>query len=346
MPFFCAVPVSTPLRATLVAAAGPYYIARYVPNRTIVLRRNPYYRGPRPARLDEIDYRLGVDQNQSLLEVIRGSADYAVDGVPAAQQGVLRRKYGGRRLFVHPVLALSYIALNTSRPLFADVRLRRAVNLVVDRQAWVRQGGLGGGVATDQILPPGMPGFRDAHLYPLARPDVERAKRLAAGRGGTAVLYACDLPVCANRAELLRQELAQIGIKVNVRLLEPGVAYEKAATRGEPFDLYLGGWVADYGDPYDFLNVLVGGDTIRPSANTNLSYFRATEIDKRLAAAADSSGRRRYAAYAAIDADVMRRWAPIVPMANPSVVSFFSARIGCQVQQPVYGIDIGQLCIR
>src|SRR5205814_138035 len=55
MPFFCAVPVGTPVNPNglpAIPSAGPYYIASYQPNQQLVLRRNPNYRGTRPHRLD------------------------------------------------------------------------------------------------------------------------------------------------------------------------------------------------------------------------------------------------------------------------------------------------------
>src|SRR6185437_14258452 len=116
-------------------------------------------------------------------------------------QGLIR-KYGVNRsqFFVKPGLALRGYYLNVSRPLFHDnLALRRAVNFAVDRPAIVSRGGLISRVAgrpTDQYLPPSMPGFRDAHLYPLDGPDLGKARALARGhlRGGKAVLGTPDFP--------------------------------------------------------------------------------------------------------------------------------------------------------
>src|SRR5689334_25034180 len=70
-PFMCAIPHNTPINSkgvNAIAGAGPYYIASYSPNQSIVLKKNPNYTGPRPHTLDEIDYtQLSIDQNQGLL---------------------------------------------------------------------------------------------------------------------------------------------------------------------------------------------------------------------------------------------------------------------------------------
>src|SRR5690348_6887597 len=60
---------------------------------------------------------------------------------------------------------------------------------------------------TDHYLPPGMPGFRDTHVYPLT-PDVAKARQLAQGRGKTAVLYTCSQPPCPEEARIVKSDLA------------------------------------------------------------------------------------------------------------------------------------------
>ena len=79
-----------------------------------------------------------------------------------------------------PLLSTAYLAFNTSRGIFKDnVPLRKAVNQAIDRRALLAQGGYLAGKRTDQILPPGMAGFRDADLYPLKQPNMNAAKKLA-----------------------------------------------------------------------------------------------------------------------------------------------------------------------
>ena len=66
LPFFCAVPIGTPIDPgglREIPSAGPYYVSSYTPNEQIVLRRNPNYQGPRPHRLDEIVYTLGIPKH-------------------------------------------------------------------------------------------------------------------------------------------------------------------------------------------------------------------------------------------------------------------------------------------
>lgn len=122
--------------------------------------------------------------------------------------------------------------------------------------------------------------------------------------------------------------------------------FGRVATRGEPFDLATIGWGADYPDPADFLNLLLDGRSIRPKGNVNYSYFDDPRYNRRLEAAARLEGPRRYQAYARLDVELARDAAPWVALANATNREFFSARMGCEVYQPVYGIDLAALCIR
>ena len=107
---------------------------------------------------------------------------------------------------------------NPHRPLFARAAMRQAVNHAIDRRALARQSAVWSvGRPTDQHIPPGFPGFRDARLYPLGRPDLATARRLAGGARRHGTLYTCNQPVCIARAEIVRANLAAIGIDLEIR---------------------------------------------------------------------------------------------------------------------------------
>ncbi|MDP9293517.1 MAG: ABC transporter substrate-binding protein, partial [Actinomycetota bacterium] len=355
--FFCAVPTSLPINprgATSVPSAGPYYIASYTPKRLLILRRNPNYSGPRPHKLAEIVYTLGVSRDTTLRQVERGAADYAVGALPeTADARVAQRfgpespaaKAGAQRYFVNPTLNLIFLSLNTARPLFRDVKLRKAVNFAVDRSALASLSGIFSGDPTDQYLAPGFPGFTNADIYPL-KPDLVRARRLAGGRGGTAVFYTPAIPGALEQAQILQANLRAIGIDLVIKQFPFDELYSRAGRRGEPFDIVFGGWAPDYPDPGNVLNVLFDGSSIRPEGNPNSSYFNDGGSNKRLQAAARRSGPRRYAEYGRLDISLARDAAPLVALYTLTQRDFFSARIGCQVYNPIYGMDIAALCLR
>ncbi len=350
MPYFCAVPPDLPATPRGVGAplpsAGPFYLADWTPARSALLKRNPYYRGPRTASLDEIAFTLGVPSASSLLQVQKGEAD--LGPLPPTAHTELYRTHGlGKRYFVKPGLTLIYLALNTERPLFGNARLRKAVNFALDRPELVRQYGFLGGRRTDQWLPFGMPGFRDVDAYPLKGADVVRAQALVGNLGGTrAILLAGNRGSSPLAAQVVQYNLAQIGIDVEVRLLDPGVLVQRLGTRGDEWDIGIAGWSVDYADPYAFLNVLFDGRRIGPANNTNLSYLNSDGINERLAAAASLDGDARYAAYAKLDADLTRDLAPGAPYIVLNTRVFVSERVGCVTFVPLAGLSLAALCVK
>ena len=336
--------------------AGPYYVA-FHSRKTIVLRPNPNYRGPRPHRLREIRIAIGVGQHRALRAVEAGAADYAAPSVSDSDASRLARRYGpasesaraGRqRYFVNPWLGLDYLTMNTSRDLFSSVRMRRAVNYAIDRRALARAGASGGGDATptDQYLPPGMPGFRNARIYPL-HPSVDKAKRLAGPGRRTAVLYAPDSAADQQHAQIVKANLKAIGIDVQIKILSHAVLFKRLGRKGEPYDLALSRWYADYADPITFLGFFdPRRGPANPNQSTHDSYFDEPGYTRRLAAAERLSPPERYVAYGRLASDLARNAAPWAAIGNPVARDFFSARIGCQVFHPLYGIDLTALCIR
>jgi peptide/nickel transport system substrate-binding protein len=363
VPTLCAVPTDVPPVASpgvvgSLPSAGPYVVTEFVPGTRAVLERNPRYRGPRPARLDRIEVsRVGSDRAVSLAE--QGRIDYVASGMSQATARRLNARYGPgspaaraghQRYFEQPELNLDLLMLNTSRPLFASVRLRQAANFAVDRRALTSidtgpSAGLVTQRPTDQYLPPTMPGYVDAHVYPLNGPDLGKARQLAGSARRHAVMYTCRDPGCRNVARIVRRNLAAIGIAVTVKSFEIGDLFRRESTPGEPFDIAFLGWGSDYPDPSDFLNRLFSGSAIGTPSSVNFSFFDDPAFNRRLAAANALPPPGRYEAYRRLDDDLVRA-APAIAYANAEHRSFISARIGCHFEQPVYGIDLTSLCLR
>ena len=351
MPFFCAVPIGTPIDpkgVRVIPMAGPYTIASYTPGQEVVLERNPNYVGNRPHRLDRIELSFGLAKQKTDAQIAAGNADYAIDGVDATNTAKLASRYGSgsvpakrgrQQFFVDPLLGYDFLTLNTHRPLFRDVRLRQAVNYAIDRRALAQLGSAYPYALRpfDQYLPPGVFGYRHVNIYPLT-PDVAKARRLAGGKLRTAVFYTCDHSPCDRMAQIVKTDLAAIGIDVQVKTFPIDALFTRVGRKGEPFDLAWNEWVADYPDPDNFLNLLLQGGP--------LPTFDDPTSKRKLADAARLSGPARYLAYGKLDADLARNAAPLVVYGNMLSYDFFSARMGCQIYQPVYGMDIATLCIR
>jgi peptide/nickel transport system substrate-binding protein len=350
LPYFCAVPVSTPdQQSDNLPSAGPYAIASYKPGRSLLLRRNPYYRGSRPGRVDAILYRFGALPSQILLELERGEVDYGSVDPSTLEALQSRLTIAGTRFHVARSTTVAYLALNTSHGIFKDnPQLRRAVNYALDRPELARQFGVGGAAPTDEYLPPGFPGYEARHIYPLDGPNLAEARKLARGhlRGGKAVFLACRSLDCQNRALVVASSLQKIGLHVEVDTSLGGAQSTMATVRGTHFDLADVITQPDYGDPYGLIEKLLDGRAIQSVGNTNLAYFSDHRFDAQIDAAQRLVGDRRERAYARIGVEVARTSAPLAAYAVLNARVFVSGRVGCVTYQPVYGLDLGDVCLR
>jgi peptide/nickel transport system substrate-binding protein len=352
LPYFCAVPPALPLDPAGVEeppSAGPYYIASRDPGRQLVLERNPYYRGDRRRGADRIVYSVGAMPVAASLQVERGETDYAALPPGSFPALVTQGAAAGHGLRVIPQPFVAYLAMNTARSLFkGNPELRRAVNFALDRRQLVREFGVRGGTATDQYLPPQLPGYRDASIYPLAGADLRRARQLARGhtRSGKAILFTCGAADCRERAQIVQASLKEIGLDVSVRTA-PGVSpLTRPGTIRGAYDIADVVWRPDYGDPYALLEKLLDGRAIRDTDTSNLSYFSSPSFNARLDRIAELSGPARFRAFGDLDADVARDAAPLAAYAVLNARVYLSNRVGCFAFNPVYGVDVAALCLR
>src|SRR5207249_10422214 len=94
MPFCQAISLKMPNEPRGVDAypsGGPYYIASRIVNRRIVLERNTFYKGNRPANVDTFDFAVNTHLDQSLLRVKANQADYDIGGLPPTARAGLAK---------------------------------------------------------------------------------------------------------------------------------------------------------------------------------------------------------------------------------------------------------------
>jgi peptide/nickel transport system substrate-binding protein len=341
MPFFAAVKPNMPINPkgeNVYPSAGPYHIVSRDVGRQLVLARNPNYKGSRPANADRIVITVLTDQAQSFLQTKAGQVDYDMGGLPPTAHQELFNRYGVNksRYFVNPGVNVFYVALNTSRPAFKDLKVRQAVNYAIDRPAMLRVGGLLAGKRTDQILPPSMRGFRDAKLYPIKGADPAKAKQLSGGASSNVTILHTTSASSVARGQILQFNLKQMGLNPTLKPQPFGVAIKTAGDKQGDFDAFLIGWLADYPDPFDFINVLMDGNNIQDSNNSNYAYLNIAKYNKAMNAAARLSGNPRYEAYGKLDVDLMKNAAPWAPMYNGNTREFIGSRITNYIYHPVY----------
>lgn len=341
MPFFAAVKPNMPINpkgVDVYPSGGPYRIVSREPGRSVVLERNKFYKGNRPANPDRIVITTNTDQNQSLLQVKAGQADYDLGGIPAVQNGPLSEEFGVNkgRYFVNPLVGTGYLALNTSRPTLANAKARQAVNYAIDRPALLRTRGKFGGQRTDQILPPSLPGYIPADLYPIKGANPTKAKQIWSNGGEINFLHTTSA-AAVNYAQIAKFNLEQAGFKVNLKPQPFGVAIKTMGTKGNDIDIFAIGWIADYFDPFDFINVLLDGTNIQDTNNNNYAYFNDPKYNAAMKAAAKLTGEARYKAYGKLDVDIMKNAAPWAPVFNFTSRDFIGPRVENFIYQPVYG---------
>jgi peptide/nickel transport system substrate-binding protein len=336
MQWFTPVKPNTPYTSTginVYPAAGPYYIASRDPGRSTVLKRNPYYKGNRPANPDQIVFTPNVNIDQSLLQVKAGQSDLDMIGIPTTAAAGLAQQYGVNkgRFFVGPTSCVSYFPMNTARAPFDNVNLRKAVEYAIDRPAQVRLLGAYAGKRTAQMLVPGIPGYKPFNAYPIKGADVAKAKAV----GGSAIASAPTLNLihsattsATNRAQVMAFNLKQVGFKVNDVPNPATTYYQVIETKGTTYNIGAsGGWCADYFDPFDYINVLFDGRKIQAANNNDYSYFNNAAFNKDLDHAASLSGSARAAAYAKLDQDLMVKYAPVVPWVISTNRFFTASRV-------------------
>jgi len=339
MPFFQALPTSLALDKNGVnsyPSAGPYYISERTTGRHITVKRNPSYKGNRPANIDVFDITVNTNLDQSLLQTKSGQVDYDMGGLPATAHADLAQQFGinKSRYFVHPLVETDYVALNTQRPTFGSVAMRKAANFAIDRPGMLRVRGAYAGKRTVQILPPGMGGFKRTKVYPIQGSNIAKAKELAGSNCKSVNLWTGNTPTGQNLAQVFKANLSAIGCDVNVKLFQGFQIYTSAGAKGADFDAVLVGWNQDYPDPYDFIDVLLNGDNIHDQNNNNLAYFNNAAINKEMAAANKLSGDKRYEAYGNLDVKITNNFAPWAAYDNRNEREFVSSRTGGYLFQP------------
>ena len=354
MPFFQAVnPSKTPIDANGVKtypSGGPYYIASRDVGRSILLKRNKYYSGKRPHNPSQISINVNTNLDTSYLQVKANQRDYDMFGIPPTAHVEAHTRYP-KRYHVKAGVITDYLAMNTTygsagegiknRSCFngysgAALRTRKAINYVVNRPASLAARGAFAGTPTDQLLPPTMPGFHQWKLYPTGRPQVAKARSLRP-KHCSIVFYASTSPVSIAITQIIKSDLSKLGISSTIKTFPFAVRIAKEGHRGEPFDLDLAAWGADYPDPVDFIDILLNGNNIQAENNNNQAYFNNKTYNRRMELAGRMSNLpKRYAAYGAIDRDVMKNQAPYAPLFFRTVREFTSSRVKNYSYQPIY----------
>jgi peptide/nickel transport system substrate-binding protein len=250
-----------------------------------------------------------------------------------------------------PTLSTDLLFLNTREAPFDDVRVRRALNLAVDRRRIVQLiGGPTAASPTCQIIPPGLPGYRPVCPRESGEAGMVRARRLVerAGTAGTPVTVWSFAGPPAAIARYSRRLLERLGYRARVRIVPSiGAYFAQVADSRTAAQVGVTGWVADFLSPSSFFGPLFSCRQLVPRspANTNLSQFCDPVADELLGRAVGADGAEGARLWGALDRRVTGA-APSVPLYNRREVLLVSNRVG-NVQQHMYlGSLLDQFWVR
>lgn len=346
-------PITSVPCCNALPSGGRYFVQEYVPDRSIKIRKNKFYKPlgapPTPGVVDGFDYTIGVQQDQALLLVRRGESDWAADGLPASAWGPLYAQYGTKgRARVFESSVVDYVTMNNTKGPFASTNVRKSIQFGMGRQQLVDIRGPRAGFAQCSLLTPAIPGYKKCTAYPN-RPNVPRARQLAAGHTGDKINYWYTSSTLGTQIQqLMTSQLNAIGFNnIEHRGFTSGL-FSALGRRGNDYDFALVGWAADFPDPYDYINKLLGGSTIQDVQNNNTAYFNNPTANRAMNAAAKLKGQKRLTTYGNLDNRIMTTWSPIAPIDNRNDRHFFSARIDTKsiVASRIYLLDLGKLALK
>jgi ABC-type transport system substrate-binding protein len=343
MPFFQAASTKLPLDREVVnvngaddlPSAGPYTYTRNDVNTITSIRRNPFWtRGPgreRPSNLAGVDIHWMANEQTAFNQVKNNELDEGP--IPAAEVQSVANQYGVNktRFWSKPQNCTGYLPLNMERNLFkGNLQLRQAINYAINRSAYVAQAGPYAGQPWSHLFNPGVPGWRREQPYPLAAPDLAKARRLAAGHfrdGRITVMYRSSGTINPAQAWIVRQDLINLGFEPENIAMRPYYS----GIYPPPFrehDLAVSmGWCSDYPDPYAWINLLLHGKSIAAENNVNYSFMNLPKWNRKMEAAAKLVGPKRFKVYGQLDLDIMRQVAPIAVERTYNNRYFFSNRV-------------------
>ena len=255
---------------------GPWRLVEWKHDDYLLFARNEKYWGGAP-KSDSLMARIIAEPSTGVAEFESGSVD--VLRIPEGDVSVWQDDESKKDMLQSvPALILVYIGINTTRGPLKDVRVRKAINLAIDRRLILERLVSGRGRLAAGVIPPSLEGADTLRApYPY---DTLRAKQLLREAGypnGVDIeLWVGSNPVYGRIAETAQAYLKLVGIRARIVQRESAAARE-AARKGEA-DMILKDWYADYPDAENFLYPLLHGANKGPGGN--VSFFADPEFDR------------------------------------------------------------------
>jgi peptide/nickel transport system substrate-binding protein len=248
--------ISKPSTNAQMVGTGPFKQVEYVPGSHMKLARFKEYWGAPAPYIEELTYKLLLDEDARVAALRSGAVDYARLSVEGKQR---LREVQDLAWTSTPGMRIIALKFNMNRKPWDDVRIRQAINLAIDRQEIIEKA-LSGAGSPSGPLPPVF-GQWSVPMEELNskwyKPNPEKAKQLLKEAG-----YSPSKPadfICApwspfdiGVATVVADQLTRVGVNVKLRQLETGVFGKEENPPVINFDLNIGGFSARH-DPDGYL---------------------------------------------------------------------------------------------
>jgi peptide/nickel transport system substrate-binding protein len=348
--FVAPVPKGTPdedLSANPPPGTGPYMITKSQPGRGWEVERNPYWEKANAKAMpeyptgliDSAKFTIVRNPQTQVNDIEQGKFDYMQNPPPADRYTEVKEKFEGTQFRIEPTISTYYFWMNTQKAPFNDPKVRQAVNYAVDPAALERV--YSGQIkATQQILPPGMPGYEKFELYPH---NLEKAKELLkeANPSDMNITIWTDTESPNNEAgEYYEGVLKELGFNTKLKILNADNYFTVIGNRSTPdLDTGWSDWYQDYPHPNDFFQPLLTGESILQTNNGNFADFDEPAINEEVAKLGEEQlGSAQEAKYEELDKKVMEQ-APWAPYGTRTLSTFVSSAINLEsvIYSPTFG---------
>lgn len=288
--------------ASTYVSNGTFYISEWVPGSYIMCTKNPYYWNADAIKLDAIKFNLIEDANASYSAYQTGEVLFIKD-VPTEEIPSLE---GNPEFHVDPIIGTYYLSLNTKREPFNDANVRKALSLAIDRNYVANTLMQGTYSPAPNFMGPGWIDTDGSQFMDNANggqayididnheANVEEAKALLeeagypGGEGFPTITYSTnDAGYHKVVAEYLQQAWADLGITLDVDIVE-WASFTPMRRNGD-YDASRNGWVGDYADPSNMLDLLYSTNGNNDGKFNNAEYDAAMDVSRTTLDAAERS---------------------------------------------------------
>lgn len=327
---------------------GPFQLVQYQKDAIIRYKAFPEFWGGK-AKIDDLIFSITPDASVRWAKLQKGECHVMPYPNPADLEAI--RKDPNIQVLEQPGLNVGYLAYNTTKKPFDDLRVRKALNMAINKKAIVDAVYLSTGVPAKNPIPPTQWSYNNAIKDDPYDPAAAKKLLAEAGypNGFTTDLWAMPVqrpynPNAKRIAELMQADLAKIGVKAEIKSFEWG-EYRKRMQAGE-HQMGMLGWTGDNGDPDNFLNTLLGCESAKTNGSNVAKFCYKPYEDLILKAKVVSSQAERAKLYEKAQV-IFKEQAPWFTIAHAvqlkpvrkEVVDFKLSPFG---RHNFYGVDIKQ----